>query len=309
MMNKTILCVVAVVCAAGLLLASESRIGKQAVVLSGDIFSLSQNACHDAKSNQLIPASRQDDSLWYGTLVYSVAIGLTAGGTFEFAIRLTPTELGPYTGWNISGIKFHKYSGDLNNVVKVYDNGTPTQPGPMITSEPYASSAPDEWVTVMLSSPVLIPGTGDLWCSIEVTHNAGEYPASADAGPAVYGKGNWIYSNNAWNNPFDLNWLIIAYLEDESSIEEEKPITYPPHLQLLQNPMKGNHIELLLTSPESNEVEITLYNQIGQKLRTYQFNGLKPSENRLSLEAEGLPAGIYFLKLNGKPVGKVVKVR
>jgi len=218
-LRRALFCTVILVLGITLVFA-ESTIRKQAVAItsSGNVFSLSPDTYdHSVARMYETPDYRQDDSLWYGSLVYNNALGLTAGGTFEFAIRLTPTELGPFTGWTISGIKFHKYSGNLNNVVKVYDNGTATTPGGMITSEPYTSSAPDEWVTVMLSSPVTIPGTGDLWCSVEVTHAAGTFPASMDAGPAIDGKGDWIYFNNAWQEIQDLgfnnNWLIIAYLE------------------------------------------------------------------------------------------------
>ncbi|TET21172.1 MAG: hypothetical protein E3J78_04220, partial [Candidatus Cloacimonadota bacterium] len=234
MLRKTLFCAVILVLGITLVFA-ESTVRKQAVVLtsSGNVFSLSPDTYdHSVARMYETPAYRQDDSLWYGSLVYNNALGLTAGGTFEFAIRLTPTELGPFTGWTISGIKFHKFSGDLNNVVKVYDDGTATTPGAMITSEPYTSSAPDEWVTVMLSNPVTIPGTGDLWCSVEVTHTAGTYPASMDAGPAIDGKGDWIYFNNSWqeiqNLGFDNNWLIIVYLESGGSGDPDIDCTPNP---------------------------------------------------------------------------------
>jgi hypothetical protein len=92
---------------------------------------------------------------------------------------------------------------------------------------------------------------------------------------------------------------------------EEKPSrdALSSSIRILQNPVKSNYIYLVLTSPKTSNIEISLYNQIGQEFNTYQFNGLKSGENRLGLDAAGLPAGIYFLKLNGKPVGKVVKVR
>lgn len=96
-----------------------------------------------------------------------------------------------------------------------------------------------------------------------------------------------------------------------AAVEEELEETIPAQtsLKVLQNPVNGNCIELLLAFPVSDKAEITLYNQIGQRLRHYQFNGLKPGGNKLRLDAKGLAAGIYFLKLNGSPAGKLVKVR
>jgi hypothetical protein len=96
-----------------------------------------------------------------------------------------------------------------------------------------------------------------------------------------------------------------------AGVEEEpkKPTPYLSGLQFLQNPFKGGHFEVLLSSPKQIPAKITLYNQIGQRLRTYHFNRLKSGENKLRLDAKGLPAGIYFLKAGGKLVGKVVKVK
>lgn len=175
------------------------------------------------------------DSLYYCNLAGGSAIGLSAGGTFEGAIRLTPTELGPYTGWDIIAIVFRHYESSLDNVVKVYDNGTPTSPGPMITSEPYVSDIPG-WKWIDLSSPVTIPGTGDLWCSVEVTHPVGEYPLSVDGGPAVDGKGDWI-GPNPWgelqDQGLDYNWLILAIVQlllndDVATISIDMPDLLPP---------------------------------------------------------------------------------
>ncbi len=220
MLKKLLLGVLIISVGCGILAADDALIAKKTAVFveGGSAFSLCPNPVEFTSAEPAAsPSSRQDDSLWYGTLVYNNAIGLTSGGTFEFAIRLTPTELGPYAGWNISGIKFHKHTGNLNNVVKVYDDGTQTNPGSMLTQEAYTSSGTDEWVTVMLSSPVAISGTGDLWCSVEATHNAGEYPATCDVGPAVDYKGDWLYLSGAWSEAqgygFDVNWCIIAYLE------------------------------------------------------------------------------------------------
>lgn len=150
------------------------------------------------------------------------AIGLTSGGTFEGAIRLTPTELSGYDGYVISVVKFHhgmagstphEHSGNI----KIYEGDTPTSPGTLITSEPWTSDVYD-WVEVPLSSPVTIDETKDYWISVEVTHPAGEYPLGCDAGPAVDGKGDWIYlSPGPWeelqNYGLDYNWNIRAGVE------------------------------------------------------------------------------------------------
>jgi uncharacterized secreted protein with C-terminal beta-propeller domain len=99
-----------------------------------------------------------------------------------------------------------------------------------------------------------------------------------------------------------------------AGIEEgpEKPIPLSSKLRLLQNPIRGDCIEVLLSSPEQNSAEISLYNQIGQKLRAYHFNALKKGENRLRLDVKGLPAGVYFLKATvseHEDIQKLIKIR
>ena len=55
----------------------------------------------------------------------------------------------------------------------------------------------------------------DLWVSVEVTHDDGEYPIGIDNGPAVDERGDWWYDNSSgWvelqesGSWFDVNWLI-----------------------------------------------------------------------------------------------------
>ncbi len=204
-------------------------------MLVGSELSLSPSRM--ALHNRVIPEkdipkilNRAQDTLTFCDMTPYNAIGLQSGGTFEFAARFTPTELGPYAGWNIIAIVFHHWDASaLDNVVKVYDNGTPTQPGPLITQEPYTNSTPG-WVRIDLTSPVPISGSGDLWCSIEVTHQAGEYPASVDGGPIVSGKGGWIYLGGSWseisNYGFDNNWCILAIVSDVVAQHDVSTISY-----------------------------------------------------------------------------------
>jgi len=179
-------------------------------------FALSPNS--SLSRIRVIPlGSRYDDSLYFGTLVGYNSIGLTSAGTWEGAIRMTPTELGAYAGWNIVAVKFYHYdTSPLNNVIKIYDNGSAVQPGAMITSEPYTSNVA-EWVYVVLSSPVTISGSGDLWASVEIYQaGSGVYPFGVDAGPAVDGKGDWVMLSGAWSEiqtyGLDYNWQLCVFV-------------------------------------------------------------------------------------------------
>ncbi|MCK4652892.1 MAG: carboxypeptidase regulatory-like domain-containing protein [Candidatus Cloacimonetes bacterium] len=141
--------------------------------------------------------SREEVTIHYDGENYG-AVGLTYGGTFEGAIRLTPEELAPYDGWQlISVLFFHYESGTHSGQLKIYEAGTSSEPGQLITSEPYSVIGP-VWLRTDLTTPVIIDATQDLWTSVEITHNAGEYPIGYDAGPAVDGKGDWVY-DGSWS--------------------------------------------------------------------------------------------------------------
>ncbi|TET16914.1 MAG: T9SS type A sorting domain-containing protein, partial [Candidatus Cloacimonadota bacterium] len=95
-----------------------------------------------------------------------------------------------------------------------------------------------------------------------------------------------------------------------AGVEEdlEKLFVTQPSIKLLQNPVKGNYIELLLSSPKNSNTEIALYNLLGQKVRAYSFGNLKSGKNALRLDTKGLITGTYFLKSENLQNHKTVKI-
>ena len=174
---------------------------------------------------QAVPMPLQPtDWLGYDNGVSDNSLGLTNGGTFEYGIRLTPTELAGYDGWDFTTIRHHHgWAGStapsVTGFVKIYDEGTATEPGALLLSDPYTTLAVPGWEDYTLSSAITIDETKDLWVCLEVTHLTGEYPAGMDPGPAVDGKGDWIYLDpGPWQEVqglgFDVNWLMSAGLEE-----------------------------------------------------------------------------------------------
>ncbi|MCK4654134.1 MAG: right-handed parallel beta-helix repeat-containing protein, partial [Candidatus Cloacimonetes bacterium] len=166
------------------------------------------------------PSPRFDEvTIHYDGEPYT-GIGLTNGGTFEGAIRLTPDELGPYDEWELISARFYHYeTGTHSGQIKIYGAGSSSEPGAFITSEPYSVTG-ETWFRTDLTEPVTIDATQDLWTSVEVTHNAGEYPLGLDAGPAVQGKGDFIYQSGVgWDElyiiGFDYNWNVRAIVAQQ----------------------------------------------------------------------------------------------
>ena len=133
------------------------------------------------------------------------SIGLTSGGTFESAIRLTPTELGPYAGQTIDSIHVHYGYPDgtpgsaISGAVKIYDAGSSTAPGAVLYTQDFTTPTTMVWFDIPLTTPVSIDGSKDMWISTEWQNTqAGQYPAGCDSGPSVPGKGDWVALNGAW---------------------------------------------------------------------------------------------------------------
>lgn len=168
-------------------------------------------------------APAPEETLHYDGTADDNAIGLTNGGTFEGAIRLTPTELGPYTGWEIVAIVwYHHETGSSGDSAIVYNAGSASAPGARISTVPTSDAGPG-WFRENLTSPVPISGIADLWCSIEITHGAGTFPLAIDPGPAVQGKGDFVYLAPDWDElwllGFNSNWNIRAIVDSGAVIE------------------------------------------------------------------------------------------
>jgi hypothetical protein len=165
------------------------------------------------------------------------AIGWAGGNApLEGAIRLTPSELAPYDGWNITSVKyFHGYCWNPSpepesyGNIKIYDAGTPTQPGVVLDSEPFYTPAGTAWFQFNLSNPVIINASHDYWYSVEILNpDAGDYPLGADDGPAVDGKGDWVFiPGDKWYElqDFGLDWNFNHMVGIESP---SSPVIYGP---------------------------------------------------------------------------------
>ena len=191
-------------------------------------------------NHQLSYRPAEEDTIHYDVETCSWAFG---GTPFEGAIRLTPTELAPYNGWDLISVLFYYYTGGDIGTVKIYGQGTPYSPGRLITSEPFLVSE-QSWWRIDLSSPVSIDASQNIWVSVTIPHIPWEeFPLGLDSGPAVDGKGDFYYGGE-WielqNIGLDYNWNIRA-------------IVAPPEYEWLSvTPDSG-------TVPPGQEVDITVH--------------------------------------------------
>jgi hypothetical protein len=93
------------------------------------------------------------------------------------------------------------------------------------------------------------------------------------------------------------------------SIEEKQQnqSSYP-YLRILQNPIRGNHIELELQLVDKKSAELFLYNLLGQRVKSFSLTGLSIGKNKVRLQTKNLSSGVYFLRLEGKEINESIKV-
>jgi len=195
------------------------------------------------------------------TLTQDVGIqGGTPPYIWKSAIRLTHTELSRYNAWNITnvviGFAEDDNEGPMNVTIYIYDKGTSTQPGNVIVNDTWAVLTGIGLITVPLTTPVSLVGHTEIWVAVQWTQNVEHtFYAFVDTGPAVDGKGDWVYLYGTWSelqavSSIDANWAIGAVVEG---------INPPPTPPMITGALKGaagiaHNYHFTSTDPDGDNV-------------------------------------------------------
>ncbi len=145
-------------------------------------------------------------------------IGLTNGGTFVIAARWDPADLAPYGNLPLKRVAFFPRSNaNAAFTMKIFKGSNAST---LLLNMPLTNLNQDEWNVIVLPNPVLIDPDVDLWVGFEITHLMDDFPAGADAGPAVVGKGDMVSLDGTTWAPLssyglDYNWNIKAFVAEE----------------------------------------------------------------------------------------------
>jgi hypothetical protein len=228
--------------AAVLLIAAFLILSTSAVVANTSEDTLSTCGCIVPGVFEPLPLSLDEETLGFydPATMPSVCVGLTSTPPnppyyWKTAIRLTQDELAQYAGWNITGVNAFQCFGEAlehEGDIIIYGEGSPTQPGAIITTEPYYFDS-QNWFRIDLTTPVPIDEHNEIWVAIDWETGDPDHPAAMDGIEAVDGKGDWIYMNAIWQESqtfganFDHNWGIEAIVEGTGTIWTELSITVP----------------------------------------------------------------------------------
>jgi hypothetical protein len=175
------------------------------------------------------PPMKDEAYLKYDNGVYANAFGSTTGEIYA-ANRFTPTEVGAYIGWNLDSIMWNHYdAATCSGYVKIFDAGTPTQPGALLTTQAFTVDGAG-WFNITLDNPVPISGN-DIWLCTDVTHLSGQYPDTCSA-PGISTKTAWFSSDGTtWYDlpslGYDVSFMLRGHVSSPTTPGDWPPGTYP----------------------------------------------------------------------------------
>ncbi|MFO7638096.1 MAG: T9SS type A sorting domain-containing protein [bacterium] len=228
------------------------------------------------------------------------AVGLTSGGTFYTAARLTPDM-----NCNVIAVIFYHHQATQNQFTFVWEQNSATLPGPVVESIPYIGTD-TMWVRCDLATPYHLDAGEDVWVGPRYTHAAGQYPGGVDAGPAVAQRGGWINYDGSWielrSVGLNFNWNIRAIVQYEGGVEEQ--ILEPVGFDLLgaaPMPMR-DFSNIRYSLAKDARVNLSIYDVSGTRVRTL-IDGLvergerTASWNRRDDGGRLVSNGTYFYRL------------
>jgi hypothetical protein len=163
------------------------------------------------------------------------SIGLTGGGTFQYAARWEPTQLNPYSGMIVPKVAFYPAGANTSYTLKIWKGANAST---LLVSQPINSFINGQWNEVYVQNPISIDASEELWVGLEVMHPDGDFPAGSDAGPAVTGFGDMVNLFGVWESisavyGLDQNWNIQFY-----ALSGDSTFTVQNNPIVLQEPTK-----------------------------------------------------------------------
>lgn len=235
--------------------------------------------------------TRNEDTLHYDGPNYTAVM---VGTHYRGAARFTPETAG-----TLMAIIFYHWEIDIQpGTVYVYEEGSPTHPGPKVRVVPFLVTG-QGWHRINLNTPYPYSADVDFWTAIEVFY-IGRYPIGLDSGPAVDGRGDWVSLDygQTWdelqNYGLDYNWNIraIVHLEGGGIEEEILPQQNETRLEVYPNP-SSRILNIRLWALVENP-KLTIFDVAGKKILSYS---MREKCREIKIDTKDLPSGIYFMQL------------
>jgi endoglucanase Acf2/PKD repeat protein len=166
---------------------------------------------------------------------------------------------------------------------------------PVISSVPGGGRLSIEFNGMDLTGELSVPVTGgwQFWQEMPI--------------PDIYlNAGEQIMHVNFYNGQFNLNWIELVL----TSTDKNNPPTLTADFELGQNyPNPFNPVTLInYFVPRPGQVSITLYDNLGRKLRSLVNADKTVGHHRVKCITNDLPTGIYFYQMNAEGFSRTRKM-
>jgi len=118
-----------------------------------------------------------------------------------------------------------------------------------------------------------------------------------------------IYQEGPWNGDFDLDAVVAVHSANSTSVNPPFAGPMPASCMLYQNyPNPFNHETVIRFSTGIKQnVTLTLYNSLGQQIRTLVDREMEPGDYQVKWDGTGrsgnrMASGVYIARLHGKNV-------
>ena len=161
------------------------------------------------------PAAKDDDGEWihWDDGAFFTSIGTDGEAQFDVASRWEPADLEGYDGAQITQISFVPVVPGATYTIKIWEGPDRVE----VYDQLVENIEAEEWNFVELDTPYVIDASDEFMFGYFVDTPEG-FPAGADGGPAVSGKGDVIRLGPDWGGlletyDLDFNWNIQAWVE------------------------------------------------------------------------------------------------
>lgn len=142
-------------------------------------------------------------------------------GTHQAGVKFPRSLMSNFEGETLDRVEFYLVNLPNNCVVKIYNEGTAQDPGPLLYEADVSTSVnSNSWNEHTLTQPIVLT-SNELWIAIEFTHNEQENSLGCDVGPALE-NGDWVLEADqvGWSSYRDftsdavsINWNIRGFIE------------------------------------------------------------------------------------------------
>jgi len=234
-------------------------------------------------------------------------IGTGSAADWMCAARFDATDLAEYYGYYLNSVNVHIRSTDFSYVaVKIWEGGSFGDPGTEIYSEDITDSVLiEDWTEHILTTPVPLVAGNEYWIGYDISAT-GDHPSSVDAGPAVAGKGDWMFFQGIWQEisiafALDYNWCIEGVVDGINNTlcanpTEKKRVDTKIKTHHLRNMVSNGTPEVLTSHPHTKRIENNRDSRILLGYKVYRDNVVIAEiddPNTLTYDDLGLDGGTY----------------